>query len=519
MSSVARTISLRPFSCRDKKTGVGLDLHNVLEEVRADAELCATESFKHITLENLKIISQYEKLKPAEAGRQIGIKLPSGKSVTGRSRFEKMVQEYAVSQLRSWRERCKASAGQTNKYSSTGFKRTANSNKPDFLKPRLALSATDKNYHSVRLNNSIVELDMVVNQRWVTFTFKTSSRFLEPGVKIIAPTISIENQNRVMFNWHIKLPTELTDFSSKYVVGVDVGVTNHTTVVVRDITTGNVIEASFMNRRVRSLENKIQRAKTQIAALHRMGRADEVEPHRKALSNRRKELAILIGQEVADLSWKYGNALVAVEDLSHIKNTMRHGRWVRGLIIKRITDMVESNGGRVMTVNSAYTSQKCHRCGESLDTTDYHHPVCVNCRVGWDRDENAAANIADKLKDKHQKACTTRKKYSSKNRRRNSKGSLRPLKHPLKKTGPTPKAPQNQAKREKTHHVHHKRMVIKKHEGGVFPVLCAAGQSLPLGGVRVPAVASTLSSGCSDNQPHDYPRDGAALTGCSYIKE
>ena len=329
MSSVTRTLSLRPFVCRETKTGNGLNIRTVLEEVRLDAELCATESFKHITLENLKIISQYEKLKPAEAGRQIGIKLPSGKSVTGRSRFEKMVQEYAVSQLRSWSERCKASAGQTNKYSSTGFKRTANSNKPDFLKPRLALSATDKNYHSVRLNNSIVELDMVVNQRWVTFTFKTSSWFLEPGVKIIAPTISIENQNRVMFNWHIKIPTELTDFSSKYVVGVDVGVTNHTTVVVRDITTGNVVEASFMNRRVRSLENKIQHTRNQIAALHRKGHVEEVDPHRKALTNRRKELAILIGQEVADLSWRYGNALVAVEDLSHMVNTMKHCSSVR----------------------------------------------------------------------------------------------------------------------------------------------------------------------------------------------
>ena len=516
MSSVARTISLRPFSCRDKKTGVGLDLHNVLEEVRADAELCATRASKHITVANLEKVSEYDGLKPAEAGRQMGIKLPPGRSGTGRSRFEKMVQEYAVSQLRSWRERRKTHTGQTNKYVSTGFKRTANANKPGFLKPRLALSATDKNYRVIRQTGFTVELDMVVNQRWVTFYFKAPERFAEPGVRVIAPTISIDDRARVMFYWPFEIPTVLTEFSSKYVVGVDVGLTNHTTAVVRNIKTGEVAEASFMNRRVRSLENKIKRAKTQIAVLKKRGRDKEAEPHRLALANRRKELAVLVGQEVADLSWKYGNAQVAVEDLSHIKNTMRHGRWVRGLITKRITDMVESNGGRAMAVPAAYTSQKCHRCGESLDTTDYHHPVCVNCRVGWDRDENAAANIAMRLKDKHTKSCATRKKHASKTRRRNSKGSLRPLKHPLKKTKPTPKAPQNQPKQGNTHRVHHKRMVVKKCEG-VYPVLCAAGQSLPLGGVRVPAVASTY--GCSDNQPHDYPHDGAALTGCSYIKE
>ena len=317
-----------------------------------------------------------------------------------------------------------------------------------------------------------------------------------------------------MFNWHIELPTELSEFSSKYVVGVDVGITNHTTAVVRNVETGEVVEASFMNQRVRSLENKIKRAKTQIAALHRKGRVDEVEPHRKALSNRRKELSILIGQEVADLSWRYGNALIAIEDLSFITNTMKHGRWVRGMIVDRITEMVESNGGRVMKVNPAYTSQLCHRCGTTLEASNYRTPICLLCRVGWDRDENAAANIAMRLKDKHTKSCATRKRHASKKRRKNSKGSLHPLKHPLKKMGPTPKAPQN---RPKTNHTSHHKHTVKNREGGVFPVLCAAGQPLPYGGVTVPAVASL--SGVSDKKPHDYSHDGAALTGCVYTKE
>ena len=259
-----------------------------------------------------------------------------------------------------------------------------------------------------------------------------------------------------------------------------------------------------MNRRARALENKIQRTKTQIAALYRHNRRDEIKPHRKALSNRRKELAILIGQEVADLSWWYDNALVAVEDLSHIKNTMKHGRWVRGLIVQRITEMVESNGGRVLTVPAAYTSRKCHQCGTMLDMSDYHTPICSSCRFAWDRDENAAANIASKLKDKdrHKKSCQTRKKRASKSRRKNSKGSLRPLKHPLRKTGPTRKAPQNSPKSNNNHCVHHQHTVIKKREGGVFSVLCAAGWSLRHSDVRVPAVGPEK---VSDKKPHDYP--------------
>lgn len=502
MSSVTRTISLRPFVCFDKKTETGVDLHNILEEVRNDATLCAQEALKHVTLENLEKLSEHDGLKPAVAGRRMGIRFSNPGRGTGRSRFEWMIREYAVTMLRSWSERCKVRSGQADKYSSAGFKRTANPDKPDFLKPRLALSSTDKQYYVIRKAGSTVELDLVVNQRWVTFTFKTPTRFREPGVRVIAPTISIDDKNRVMFNWYIEIPVERAPFSDQYVVGVDVGLTNHTTAVVRNIETGQVVEASFMNRRVRSLENKIKRTKTQITALYRKNRLDEIESHRKALSNRRKELAILIGQEIADLSWRYGNALVAIEDLSHITNTMKHGRWVRGMIVDRIKNMVESNGGRVMTVPSAYTSRKCHQCGENLDMSAYHTLLCRTCRVGWDRDENAAANIASKLQDKdwHKKSCQTRKKYASKKRRRNSKGSLRPLKHPLRKTGPTPKAQQNRTKSNNNHCVHHKNNVVKTRRGGVFPVMCAAGWS-PCCGVTVPAVEPEKTS---DNKPHDY---------------
>ena len=507
MGSVTRAFSLRPYVCFDKGTGVGLDLYNVLEEVRLDAELCASEAIKHITVNNLGKLSEHDRLKPAVAGQRMGMRFSNPGRGTGRSRFERMIQEYAVSQLRSWLERQRVCMRQADKYVSIGYKYTVRQSKPASLKPRLALSVTDKQYHAIRQNGSSLELDMVVNGRWVTFRFKTPDRFLEAGVRIIAPTVTVDEKDRVVFTWYVELPVERAEFSSRYVIGVDVGITNHTTAVVRDITTGQVIEASFMNRRVRSLENKIKRTKTQITALHRKGRVGEVEAHRKALSNRRKELAVLIGQEIADMSWEYGNALVTVENLSHIKNTMKNGRWVRGLIIKRITDMVESNGGRVMTVNPAYTSRKCHQCGTMLNMTDYHHPVCATCRVSWDRDENAAANIAEKLKDKerHKKACQTRKKHASQKLRRNSKGSLHPLKHPLKKTTPTPKAPQNQPKNRDNHMTHHTQRVVHNREG-VFPTLCATDWSLRHSNVSVSAVASTLPRGCSDNKPHDYPK-------------
>lgn len=80
MSSVTRTVSLRPFVCFDKNTGNGIDLHTVLEEVRNDATLCASEAHKHITAANLEKLSEHDGVKPAVAGRRMGIRF----SVPGR---------------------------------------------------------------------------------------------------------------------------------------------------------------------------------------------------------------------------------------------------------------------------------------------------------------------------------------------------------------------------------------------------------------------------------------------------
>jgi len=160
-------------------------------------------------------------------------------------------------------------------------------------------------------------------------------------------------------------------------------------------------------------------------------------------------MSIFIAQELADVSWHYGNAIVSFEDLSHIKNTMKHGRWFQGEVFRRTRDMVEADGGRVMKVNAAHTSQRCHVCGKNLDMSDYSSPVCHSCSITHHRDLNAAANIAQRANVK--KACETRKNHATKTKRvRRSKCHSKPLKHPGTKNKPTPKAPQNQ-KKTKTH--------------------------------------------------------------------
>ena len=105
----------------------------------------------------------------------------------------------------------------------------------------------------------------------------------------------------------------------------------------------------------------------------------------------------------------WGNAVVAVEDLSWIVNTMQNGRWNRGALIQWLTHYATQNGGWVVAVNPANTSQLCHKCGSKVTHPTYEVSACAEHGT-MDRDVNAAANIASRAVPRVVKARVTREK-------------------------------------------------------------------------------------------------------------
>ena len=447
---VSRTYPRVPYASFNKN-GESLDLKEVMNGVKADAELVAHYALQEMTEQNLALSTYFDRYKPAEAGRQMNLKLPvevKKQFRSGASRLEKMFQEQVVTNLRSWSARVEVMTQTSTKYVSAGWKRTASKSKPTSMSPRMALSATDKGYHkNFSVTPERISLDMVVQGKWVTLHFPTPPQLLEKGCEPGVPDVWVDKNDRVVFGFHSKTDPDRPNFSEHYVIGVDLGITNPAAYVVWDTKKKEVVERSLLGQRARSLNSKIKRTQTQVASLQKKNRSEEAIPHREHLSNRRRELSILIAQELADASFKYDNAIVSFEDLSHIKNTMKYGRWFRGEVLRRTRDMVEADGGRVMKVNAAHTSRKCHVCQADLDMSDYSSPVCHSCSITHHRDLNAAANVAQRVNLK--KACETRNKHTTKTKRvRRSKCRIKPLKHPGTKNKPTPKAPQN---RPKTH--------------------------------------------------------------------
>ena len=403
-------------------------------------------------------LAQAGAVQSAVAGRRAGVTMPDFLAVgrTGRSRKEWLLRHRVVTEYRSWQERINATNGESRKYVSQGWKRTADASAPTYGGDYINLGAVDKQYAVIESNpftTGEIVLKMVIRGQWYRLIFSFDNvRF--PEGKVTLPLVKVENSQPI-FIFSVVTENPIVQFSGDYIVGVDVGINNYATVVVRNTSTGQVIHETTLSQRVHSLWNSVRASERQVRALKkksdrllydrqaRMSALDEAQFHREAAARKKRELAILAAQEIAHLSHVYDNAVVAVEDLSWVGNTMQNGRWNRGELIKWLTHYVTQNGGWGVAVNSANTSQVCHVCGEKVKHPEHKVSICTK-HGAMDRDMNAAANIAARAVPKVEKARKTR----AKNRKLQPQAPLKTptARHSLKYPGrdrtkhaPTPK--------------------------------------------------------------------------------
>ena len=455
-----KAFTVRPTHILDLN-GELLDSATILS--RLAAEVRGISAYATYVVRNDTVLGERLALagavQPATAGRRAGVTMPeflvTGKS--GRSRKEFLVQHRVVTAFRSWQERINATKGTSSKYVSQGWKRTVDASAPSYGEGDfINLGAVDKQYAVIE-NNPVTDgeivLRMVVCGQWYRLIFPfDNSRFT--GGKVTLPVIKVEN-NQPVFIFTVVTDNPVVQFSSDYILGVDVGINGYATVAVRNSNTGRIVHETTLSQRVHSLWNSVRASERQVRALNKkadkliyqrqahMSTIDEAQFHREAASRKKRELAIVAAQEIASLSHQFNNAVVAVEDLSWIRNTMQNGRWNRGTFVQWLTHYVAQNGGWVVAVNAANTSQLCHVCGSKVAHPEHKVSLCPK-HGAMDRDVNAAANIAARAVPKVAKARKTR----AKNRKLQPRAALKTsitresLKYPGRdrtKNAPTPK--------------------------------------------------------------------------------
>lgn len=389
-----------------------LDLGEVLEKLKHDIRLMTVlsewcllnddhliedlRSFQQENTQSLKSYKIAEKLGLTFDYQTVLSSYQEGKS--GRSRFLRMVNERIINEAKSWLTRIDAVEGTSTAYISQGFQRTASINTPCDLKPKMLTSITDEQY-CYFLNDPFKDghIDLVIAisgiKQVLRFDFQPD-RF-QHAYKLLKPDITISENDKLVFSFYASHESIYPEFSSEYVIAVDVGITNYVTVSVVN-KNNEIIHSTTLSRRVHALKNSIDRISQHVAQLHKLGRGQtkEVQDLRAANSRKKRELAIIAAQELAYLSYQWENAIVVFEDLSWIANTMQNGRWNRGALVQWTKHFVELNGGRIAKVDAKNTSQECYKCKQQLVFYDWHTAYCASCDEKRDRDVNATGNIA-----------------------------------------------------------------------------------------------------------------------------
>ena len=234
---------------------------------------------------------------PTTAGRRAGVTMPdflaSGR--TGRSRKEMLVQHRVVTEYRSWQERVNAANGESSKYVSRGWKRTVDASAPSYGVDYVNLGAVNKQYAAIENNpfaDGEIVLKMVIQGEWHRLIFNFDNKRFTEG-RVTLPVIKVEDGEPV-FIFTVVTDNPVVQFSGDYTIGVDVGINNYATVVVRDVKTGRIVYETTLSQRVHSLWNSVRASERQVRFLknksdgllsrrqERMAALDEAQLHREA---------------------------------------------------------------------------------------------------------------------------------------------------------------------------------------------------------------------------------------------
>lgn len=347
-----------------------------------------------------------------KVGQALEIYLPGNikKNHKSSSRFEWSFQTRVVRELSSWLERVKAVEGDSSKRISQGWSRTANREVPSDFDSMMPLSPVCKQYCEIindPFEDGYIVMSLVIGNSRAGIAMPFDKNRFSGGAKLCLPNVRVID-DKAIFDFSVEYEYIYSDISSQYVVGVDVGISNYATIAVVDTSNDSIVHSSTLSQRVHSLYNSVKSSNRQAKFLSEKD-YEEASLHRKSASRKKRELAIIAAQEIADIASIFNNAVVIVEDLSWIKNTMNNGRWNRGELVKWIEHYSQFNGSRTFSVNAAYTSKRCHICNCEVSIRKWHTAVCTEHGV-MNRDVNAAANIALRFKESLVKVVSSRRK-------------------------------------------------------------------------------------------------------------
>ena len=170
-------------------------LSSLASEIR-DISACAT----YIVRNDAALCSELSRVaapSPADAGRLAGVAMPDLLTTgrIGRSRKERLLRHSVVTSCRSWHERAEAASGESSKYVSRGWQRTANGSAPSYGNDYVNLGAVDRAYASIEndpFTDGEIILKMVIQGSWYRLIFDFDNKRFSDG-RVSVPVMKVQD--------------------------------------------------------------------------------------------------------------------------------------------------------------------------------------------------------------------------------------------------------------------------------------------------------------------------------------
>lgn len=186
-----------------------------------------------------------------------------------------------------------------------------------------------------------------------------------------------------------------TEAETEGALGVDMGVANIATTSDGDISTSDRVE--HRRTQIQRLRGQLQKKGTRSA-----------KRHLKKLSGKQHHFQSDVNHWIAKQlvqTAKHTQRSIAVEELTGIRTRTRvrgaegrakHSNWAFAQLRFFVSYKAQAAGVKVIAVNPAYTSQRCHVCGhtDKANRKNQSEFLCKSCGHVAHADVNAAKNIA-----------------------------------------------------------------------------------------------------------------------------
>lgn len=393
--------TLTPVMAVDVKTGEVLTQEEWVKPVLKLLNYVQTETRKTYQKNHHRLIQETKTFKGSanSYGRTLGYRLDTTKlpkQVLAKSRIQELYLHNLITGVAS------------HSLSPTETKRD-----PDFPK-QVTLGAVDKQMVTLAMDGNELTLSWKVWDREILFIFQIPDYILKYEIlKWCLPTVRTDTNGAPVFNFTIQEPYRQKPAGNQR-AGIDWGVIKPYTLAVTN-RAGNPVAVYNPSRKLASLVSKKRALATQKSQLQqKIERLQAHYPNHAKLPtltlektrvthkiiNLGKTIARLTAHEIAMKLAKHNTNVVRAENLKWVTGTkgskvgsnhvFQHSR-----LATAAQHSLARAGVKTVKINAYNTSQSCHKCGNTITHSTGKRTVhCVPCKTGFDRDFNAAINIA-----------------------------------------------------------------------------------------------------------------------------